>query len=70
VCPNADPTAGSGDASFLESLGDPRERNVNRRVSMAGEPMTVDCSGMIVLSDRPGMRYEFDFIALAKTRAS
>jgi len=64
---NADPTAGSGDAP---SLGDPRERNVNRRVSVAGELMTVDSLGMIILSDRPGMRYEFDFNALASTRAS
>jgi L-alanine-DL-glutamate epimerase-like enolase superfamily enzyme len=30
--------------------------------------MKVDSSGMIILSDRPGMGYEVDSNALAKTR--
>ncbi len=58
------------DAPLLESPYESPERNVNRRDSVAAKPMTVEGSGMVVLSDRPGMGYEFHFIALARTPAS
>src|SRR5208337_1852899 len=62
-------TVGACDPPLLGFRCDaPRQRNVNRGDSMVADPLAVDSPGTIVLSDRPGMSYEFDFIALANTR--
>ena len=41
---------------------------LDRRDYMMAEPLKVDSAAHIVLSDRPGMGYELDRDALAKTR--
>ena len=68
VVANAHLAAGLCDAPFLEFPYDPPEWDLDRRDYMMAEPMKVDSSGMIILSDRPGMGYEVDSNALAKTR--
>jgi L-alanine-DL-glutamate epimerase-like enolase superfamily enzyme len=68
VLANAHLAAGLCDAPFLEFPYDPPEWDLDRRDYMMAEPLRVDSSGMIVLSDRPGMGYEPNMDALAKTR--
>ena len=70
VVANAHLTAGLCDAPFLEFPYDPPEWGLDRRDYMMAEPLKVDSSGMIILSDRPGMGYDLHFDALAKTRVS
>jgi L-alanine-DL-glutamate epimerase-like enolase superfamily enzyme len=70
VTANAHLAAGLSDAPFLEFPYDPPEWSFDRRDYMMTEPLKIDSSGMIVLSDRPGMGYEIDSNALAKTRIS
>ena len=69
VVANAHLAAGLCDAPFLEFPYDPPEWDLDRRDYMMAEPLKVDSSGMIVLSDRPGMGYEVNSNALAKTRS-
>jgi L-alanine-DL-glutamate epimerase-like enolase superfamily enzyme len=70
VAANAHLTAGLCDAPFLEFPCDPPEWDLDRRDYMMAESLNIDASGMIVLSDRPGMGYEPNSNALAKTRVS
>jgi L-alanine-DL-glutamate epimerase-like enolase superfamily enzyme len=70
VVANAHLTAGLCDAPFLEFPYDPPEWGLDRRDYMMAEPLKVDSSGMIILSDRPGMGYDLHFDALAETRVS
>jgi len=67
---NAHLTAGLCDAPFHEFPYGPPEWDLDRRDDMMAEPLKVDSSGMIILSDRPGMGYDLHFDALAKTRVS
>ncbi len=68
VVANAHLAAGLSDAPFLEFPYDPPEWDVDRRDYMMANPLNVNSSGMIILSDRPGMGYDVDFNALARTR--
>jgi len=70
VVANAHLAAGLCDSPFLEFPYDPPEWGLDRRDYMMAEPLKVDSSGMIVLSDRPGMGYDLHLDALAKTRVS
>ncbi len=70
VVANAHLAAGLCDAPFLEFPYDPPEWDLDRRDYMMAEPLKVDSSGAIVLSDRPGMGYEVDLNALGKTRVA
>ncbi len=70
VVANAHLAAGLCDAPFLEFPYDPPEWDLDRRDYMLMSPLKVDSSGMIVLSDRPGMGYELNLNALARTRVS
>jgi L-alanine-DL-glutamate epimerase-like enolase superfamily enzyme len=70
VVANAHLAAGLCDAPFLEFPYDPPEWDLDRRDYMIAEPLRIDSSGMIVLSDRPRMGYEIDSNALARTRVS
>ncbi len=70
VVANAHLTPCLCDAPFLEFPYDPPEWDLDRRDHMMAEPLKVDSSGMIILSDRPGMGYDLHFDALAKTRVS
>jgi L-alanine-DL-glutamate epimerase-like enolase superfamily enzyme len=70
VAANAHLAAGLCDAPFLEFPYDPPEWDLDRRDYMMANPLKVDSSGMIVLSDRPGMGYDVDFNALARTQVS
>jgi L-alanine-DL-glutamate epimerase-like enolase superfamily enzyme len=65
---NAHLAAGLCEAPYLEFPYDPPEWILDRRDFMMAEQLRVDSGGMIVLSDRPGMGYDIDFNALAKTR--
>ena len=68
VVANAHLTAGLCDAPFLEFPYDPPEWDVDRRDYMMAEPLRVDASGNIVLSDKPGMGYDLATEILARTR--
>ena len=68
VVANAHLTAGLCDAPFLEFPYDPPEWDATARDFMMREPLRVDDSGHIVLSDAPGMGYELSEERLAATR--
>ena len=68
VVANAHLTPCLCDAPYLEFPYGPPEWDLDRRDDMMAEPLKVDLSGMIILSDRPGMGYDLHFDALAKTR--
>jgi L-alanine-DL-glutamate epimerase-like enolase superfamily enzyme len=70
VVANAHLAAGLCDAPFVEFPYDPPEWGLDRRDYMMAEPLMIDSAGMIVLSDRPGMGYELNVAALAKTRVT
>jgi L-alanine-DL-glutamate epimerase-like enolase superfamily enzyme len=70
VVANAQLAAGLCDAPFLEFPYDPPEWDLDRRDDMMAKPLKVDPSGVIILSDRPGMGYDLHLDALAKTRVS
>jgi L-alanine-DL-glutamate epimerase-like enolase superfamily enzyme len=70
VVANAHLAAGLCDAPFLEFPYDPPQWDLDRRDYMMAEPLKADSSGMIVLSDRPGMGYEPNIGALARTRVT
>ncbi len=70
VVANAHLAAGLCDAAFFEFPYDPPEWDLDRRDYMLMSPLKADSSGMIVLSDRPGMGYGLNFDALARTRVS
>jgi L-alanine-DL-glutamate epimerase-like enolase superfamily enzyme len=70
VVANAHLAAGLCDAPFLEFPYDPPEWDLDRRDYMMAEALKADSSGMIVLSDRPGMGYEPNIDALARTRVT
>ena len=65
---NAHLTAGLCDAPFLEFPYDPPQWSLERRDFLMREPLRVDESGNIVLSDTPGMGYELATERLAATR--
>ena len=68
VVANAHLAAGLADSPFLELPYDPPEWDVERRDFMMAEPLRADARGEIILSDRPGMGYDLDEDALARTR--
>ena len=68
VIANAHLAAGVADAPWLELPWDPPEWDVDRRDFMLVRPLHVDAHGWIVLGDEPGMGFELDEAALARTR--
>jgi L-alanine-DL-glutamate epimerase-like enolase superfamily enzyme len=68
VAANAHLTAGLCDAPFLEFPYDPPEWDLDRRDFLTQEPLRVDSSGQIVLTERPGMGFELAEDRLAATR--
>jgi len=68
VVANAHLTAGLCDAPFLEFPYDPPEWDLSARDFLMKEPLRVDSSGQIVLTDTPGMGYELAEDRLAATR--
>ena len=68
VVANAHLTAGLCDAPFLEFPYDPPEWDVERRDFLMREPLRVDSSGQIVLTEKPGMGFEMAEDRLAATR--
>jgi L-alanine-DL-glutamate epimerase-like enolase superfamily enzyme len=70
VAANAHLAAGLCDAPFLEFPYDPPEWGLDRRDYMMAEPLKIDASGNIELSDRPGMGYDLNLDALERTRVS
>jgi L-alanine-DL-glutamate epimerase-like enolase superfamily enzyme len=68
VVANAHLTAGLCDAPFLEFPYDPPEWDLPRRDFVMTEPLRVDSTGHIVLTNKPGMGYELAEDRLAATR--
>ena len=58
---------GSRTRLFLEFPYDPPVWSLDQRDFMLARPLKIDSSGTIVLSERPGMGYEFSYDALART---
>ncbi len=67
VIANAHLAAGFAGSAFLEFPYDPPQWSLDRRDFMLTEPLGVDAQGWIVLSDRPGLGFELDEEALART---
>jgi L-alanine-DL-glutamate epimerase-like enolase superfamily enzyme len=68
VVANAHLTAGLCDAPFMEFPYDPPEWDLNARDFLMQEPLRVDSSGHIVLTEKSGMGYELAEERLAATR--
>jgi L-alanine-DL-glutamate epimerase-like enolase superfamily enzyme len=68
VVANAHLAAGLAGSPFLEFPFDPPEWSLDRRDFMLAEPLGVDGDGWITLGDRPGLGFELDEAALARTR--
>jgi L-alanine-DL-glutamate epimerase-like enolase superfamily enzyme len=68
VTANVHLAAGTVGAPFIEFPYDPPEWDVRRRDFIMTAPLEVDGEGWIRLSERPGMGYEPDEDALARTR--
>ena len=68
VVANAHLAAALAGSRFLEFPYDPPQWSLDRRDFMLAEPLAVDGEGWIVLSDRPGLGFELDEAALARTR--
>ena len=68
VVANAHLNAGLCEAPFLEFPFDPPEWDAPARDFMMRKPLRVDDSGLIVLSDTPGMGYELSEERLKATR--
>ena len=68
VVANAHLAAGLADSPFFEYPYDAPEWDLPRRDFMMAEPLRVDAQGFIQLTEQPGMGYELDEAALARTR--
>jgi L-alanine-DL-glutamate epimerase-like enolase superfamily enzyme len=68
VTANAHLAAGLAGSPFLEFPFDAPEWGLDRRDFMLAEPLRADAEGWINLSDRPGLGFELDEAALARTR--
>ncbi len=65
---NAHVMAGTGASSYLEFPWDPPEWGFDRRDFMLTEPVDIDVSGHLVMSEKPGLGFELDEAALQRTR--
>ncbi|GAB4183192.1 MAG: mandelate racemase/muconate lactonizing enzyme family protein [Thalassobaculales bacterium] len=65
---NAHLVAGCADPSFLEFPWDPPEWTTARRDFMFAAPVETDAEGCLVLGEAPGLGFELDEAALARTR--
>jgi L-alanine-DL-glutamate epimerase-like enolase superfamily enzyme len=70
VTANAHLAAGLAESPFLEYPFDPPDWGVERRDYMMAEPLTIDDTGWISLSNAPGMGYTLNEPLLAKTLSS
>ena len=68
VTANAHLAAGLAGSPFLEFPFDPPQWGLDRRDFMLAEPLAADSDGWIVLSSRPGLGFDLDEHALARTR--
>lgn len=67
---NAHLTGGTSDQGFLEFPWDPPEWTLQRRDFMFTTPVDIDVRGDLVLTDAPGLGFDLDEDALARTKVS
>ena len=60
--------AGVGASSYLEFPWDPPDWGLDRRDFMLTNPIDIDVTGSLVLSEQPGLGFEIDEAALQRTR--
>jgi L-alanine-DL-glutamate epimerase-like enolase superfamily enzyme len=65
---NAHLHAGAGGLGYFEFPFDPPEWTLARRDFMFAAPIDVDATGMLCLTDRPGLGFDLDEDILARTQ--